>query len=563
MPNPSARRRRRRDDGYSLVEVLVSVAIIGTVMAAAAPFLVTSLSISDQQRDAQVAVQLANNALERVRALEPTEVLTGRGTTAVQAQFAGASAAVRPYLSEMTAVGSSNLPSTSTDGATATLPTVAVPVTMGGVTYSQEWFVGLCYQSKVALTAVVPAIGACSTTVAPLQLLRVVVAVTYQHKSCPGGTCVSVASTLVSTAKDPVFPLKTSPPDITDITAQTGYVSVVVPAVQMLSTGGSVPLTWSATGLPTGLTIDATTGTITGTPTTAGTYTVTVKVLDKQKRSDTSKFTWTIVPVPTLATPGNQVGRVGAAISPLALVASGGRAPLTYTATNLPTGLTLNASTGVVSGTPTRTGTWIVDVKVADAGTPALIAVTSFTWSVYTQIKLGIPTTTYYAANNGTYSYPLGGAASGGLTPYTWSADSLPYGMTIDKNTGTVSGTITRGTRYLTTITVTDAAGGVATQDVVVNVSPSSTSDFRVRTPDPGSPDQKSTVGSTVSLSATAGTTADQSSTWTAKGLPTGLSISSGGTITGKPTAAGTYKVTLTATRSGQTATLMFLWTVS
>lgn len=60
------------------------------------------------------------------------------------------------------------------------------------------------------------------------------------------------------------------------------------------ATGGSSPYTFSATGLPAGLTISSSTGTISGTPTTAGTSTVTVTVRDSAGRTASASFTWTV-----------------------------------------------------------------------------------------------------------------------------------------------------------------------------------------------------------------------------------------------------------------------------
>ncbi|WP_184840575.1 trypsin-like serine protease [Allocatelliglobosispora scoriae] len=64
--------------------------------------------------------------------------------------------------------------------------------------------------------------------------------------------------------------------------------------VNSSATGGTTPYTWSATGLPPGTSINASTGQITGTPTTVGTYTVTVKATDAAGASGTATFTWVV-----------------------------------------------------------------------------------------------------------------------------------------------------------------------------------------------------------------------------------------------------------------------------
>ncbi|MFF7947062.1 M4 family metallopeptidase [Streptomyces griseorubiginosus] len=78
----------------------------------------------------------------------------------------------------------------------------------------------------------------------------------------------------------------------------------------------------------------------------------------------------------------------------------------------------------------------------------------------------------------------------------------------------------------------------------------------------PGS--QTSTVGTAVSLQISASSTNSGALSYAASGLPTGLSISSTGAITGTPTAAGTYSTTVTVTDStGATGTASFTWTVN
>ncbi|MFD8599524.1 M4 family metallopeptidase [Kitasatospora sp. NPDC059646] len=82
---------------------------------------------------------------------------------------------------------------------------------------------------------------------------------------------------------------------------------------------------------------------------------------------------------PTVTSPGNQSTALNASVN-LAIKATGGTAPLTYSATGLPTGLSINSSTGVITGTATAAGTYNVTVTAKDSA--AKTGTASFTWTV-------------------------------------------------------------------------------------------------------------------------------------------------------------------------------------
>jgi Putative Ig domain len=85
----------------------------------------------------------------------------------------------------------------------------------------------------------------------------------------------------------------------------------------------------------------------------------------------------------TITTPANQTSKVNAAITPLQVTASTNTSDkaLTYSAANLPTGLSIAAATGLISGTPTATGAFSATVTATDAyGDTATSA--QFTWTI-------------------------------------------------------------------------------------------------------------------------------------------------------------------------------------
>jgi hypothetical protein len=91
-----------------------------------------------------------------------------------------------------------------------------------------------------------------------------------------------------------------------------------------------------------------------------------------------------------VANPGNRTSTVNQATS-LQMTATGGTGALTWSATGLPTGLTINASTGLISGTPTATGTFTVTVTARDSASPPLSGSTTFTWTIVPQGQCSSP----------------------------------------------------------------------------------------------------------------------------------------------------------------------------
>ncbi len=138
--------------------------------------------------------------------------------------------------------------------------------------------------------------------------------------------------------------------------------------------GGAV--TWAKTGgtLPPGLSVAAT-GVISGNLGAAGTYNFTLSATSvaNPAASDTGHLTIRVgAPLQILTTSPLPAGTVGAPYSDT-LSASGGLGAYTWAITfgSLPAGLTLNASTGVISGTPTTTGVSVFRVSVTDSSSPS------------------------------------------------------------------------------------------------------------------------------------------------------------------------------------------------
>src|SRR5262245_28879106 len=136
------------------------------------------------------------------------------------------------------------------------------------------------------------------------------------------------------------------------------------------ATGGVIPYTWSvASGaLPPGLRLNPSTGTMDGAPTGDGVFPFTLQVSDLSKVTAVRSYTITVKPALTIATSSplsNGTVRVGYSAT---FSANGGWPPYTWsTLSALPAGLTLNPTSGVLSGAPTAVGSFTFGVKVSDS----------------------------------------------------------------------------------------------------------------------------------------------------------------------------------------------------
>lgn len=262
---------------------------------------------------------------------------------------------------------------------------------------------------------------------------------------------------------------------------------------QIADTGGKSPFTWSVTGLPAGLSStvssDTTSVTISGAPQKPAaiasrhadaaqaaasdpsfTANVSVTVTDAKQRTATLTFTITINEPAALAiqTGSLPTGTVGAAYS-ATLAATGGTTPYSWTwvaqsGSSLPPGLSLAASSGAVSGTPTASGTFSVTVTVTDSQSPAASANANFSITINAPGALVIATSSLATGAVGS-AYSASLSANGGVTPYMWnwtaqSGSSLPPGLNIttnSDNTATISGTPTSSGTFQVTVTVKDS----------------------------------------------------------------------------------------------------------
>lgn len=403
---------------------------------------------------------------------------------------------------------------------------------------------------------------------------------------CGGGTSATPPAPAAPLALPQAAALSSS---CTAATAGSSY------SCPITVSGGKAPFTWSVTGLPKGLTTsvsaDTTTLTISGTPQAQAAIaapraflrsaatpdvsiaaSVRITVTDSAANSATLSFTITLTNSALAITTTSPLpgGTAGAAYSAM-VTATGGFSPYTWTISGLPTGL--NSASGspsaTISGTTDQVGTFMVTAMVSDSeSTPATASIT-LSLTIAQAATLMVSTTTL---PNGTvnvaYSQTL--AATGGVSPITWtlSSGALPTGLSLS-TAGVISGTATATGTFSFTVNATDAESPAqsATQALSLTINTASTG-LSITTSSPLPSATLSSAYSTM-VTATGGTPPYSWALAASSALPAGLTLTSASpsaTISGTPTATGTFQFTLNVTDSAgtpATASASFLITVT
>ncbi len=255
-------------------------------------------------------------------------------------------------------------------------------------------------------------------------------------------------------------------------------------AQPIAASGGTAPFSWTVSNAPTGVGINPSTGILAGTPTATGSFNLTVGVSDSgSPPQNTSKlFPLTINPgtsslTITTASLSPSTATEGTTYTSQAMAATGGTAPYSWSVSGAPNGISMNSTTGVLSGTPTSSGPFNITVSLHDSGNPQQTTSKTFSLTVNSaSSSLSITTAalTPSTATEGSSYFSQAITATGGTSPYTWSVSGAPSGITINPFLGVLSGTPASSGTYTLDVSVRDSSSPqqTASKNYMLTVNP-------------------------------------------------------------------------------------------
>jgi IPT/TIG domain/Putative Ig domain/Pectate lyase superfamily protein len=275
----------------------------------------------------------------------------------------------------------------------------------------------------------------------------------------------------VITPSQPNLTPKTVPLQIQTSVLPTGTVGTSY-SLRMTAGGGTPPYSWSTSGgaLPSGLTLNASTGTMAGTPAVPGTFAFTTVVKDAKSAASSAGMSLDIIP---------ELAATISGISPISGPASGGTTVI-ISGSNFRSGASVQfgsfsaVSVRLVNSSQIETVTpaepnGAVDVTVKNSAGQIATGATSFNFLIP---ALQIFTTSLPVGSvENPYSSTI--TATGGTPPYSWgtTGGSLPTGLLLSSATGVIAGTPTVAGSFSFTAQVKDAKATSSSTGLSLNIS--------------------------------------------------------------------------------------------
>ena len=280
----------------------------------------------------------------------------------------------------------------------------------------------------------------------------------------PGGSTSAPATFTITSGPQPLTITSGVPPG--------GMVNAGYGPFTLTASGGSGSYMWSATGVP-GLTVNGASGVLSGTPTEAGNLTLAVTLTDADNRVSSifAGYSMTITTAGLTITTSSLPSGVQNQVYSASLAGSGGSGTYSWAISGI-SGLTVNASTGAIVGSPTVGGNLTLTVTLTDALNPGatprtrqyVVTITFASLTITTPGDLG------KFAPNAVISRTF--AAAGGSPAFTWSATGIPAALTLNPATGRITGnTPANPGNYSFLLRVSDAETPVASDSTTVTFS--------------------------------------------------------------------------------------------
>ncbi|HEY8901901.1 MAG TPA: putative Ig domain-containing protein [Chthoniobacterales bacterium] len=323
---------------------------------------------------------------------------------------------------------------------------------------------------------------------------------------------------------------------------------------------------YTASGLPDGLTINPTTGVISGSPKASGNYTATITASNELGTSTTTlTLSIGIQSLFGLSSPTMAKGVVGKSFSYQLMAGTPSYPGPSYSSSSfkttvptaaLPPGLSYTPSSyqsypyynflGTITGRPTTPGIYRVPVTTVYQNLTAQAVLTIVVSETVTQPPIITSSASAQGKVGQSFSYSTSVSNYAG----SYAASGLPAGLSINASTGAISGTPTQTGTYVVDLSATNAVG-TSHAKLTIFIGPTPTGTFYSNTAYEG------TVGISLSIWISYSNPTSDTPTYAAEDLPPGLQLSATGYISGTPTTAGTYPVTISATNAGGTTSIV------